>query len=237
MISSDIRGTVSVTAWMRTRRMVCSSGIVGRSRSHRLAARLAARRLQGIAMFARGVSQAEVARRLGVTREAVRQWVDSWRTGGPAALAPRPSVRKRRVELVRIAQALEQDHRPSHGALTTRRVRQIIERAFVVRYCASSARSILHRLGFSYSRKKGWQRPGAPRHREASRPRIVERKRAPMPTSTSFTPSKTATPSSTLTTRRGSHSRHAAGPQTSHRGQRRAPGTRPADRRARGPRP
>jgi transposase len=116
--------------------------------------------MQGIALFTQGASQSEVARRLGVTREAVRQWVEAWRTGGPAALAPRSRLRKRRVELMRIADALERDHRRSKGALTTWRVREIIQRAFVVRYCASSARAILHRLGFSYSRNQGWRRTG-----------------------------------------------------------------------------
>ncbi len=123
-------------------------------------------------MIARGSSQAEVARRLEVTREAVRQWVDAWRSGGPAALAPRPRVRHPRVELTRVVAAIEQAHRRSNGPLTTLRVRQTIERAFGVRYCASSARAILHRLGFSYSRKRGWRRsgerqgvPGAPETR------------------------------------------------------------------------
>jgi transposase len=116
--------------------------------------------MQGIALFKQGLSQSEVARRLGVTREAVRQWVQAWRTGGPAALAPRPRVRKRRVDLIRIANALEREYRRSKGALTTWRVRQIIQRTFVVRYCASSARTILHQLGFSYSRQHGWHRAG-----------------------------------------------------------------------------
>jgi transposase len=138
--------------------MLCSSGMVGRTRSQRLAARLAARRLQGIARFTRGASQAEVARALGVSREAVRQWVEAWRRGGAAALAPRPRIRQRRVDLVRVAEALERAHRPSRGPLTTQQVRQIIERVFVVRYCASSARAVLHALGFWYSRKQGWQR-------------------------------------------------------------------------------
>ena len=112
-------------------------------------------------MFRRGITQAEVARRLGVTREAVRQWVEAWRTGGPAALAARPRVRRRRVDLARISEAIERAHRASNGALSARRVRQIIERAFAVDYCASSARAILHALGFSYSKRTGWVRPGS----------------------------------------------------------------------------
>jgi transposase len=109
-------------------------------------------------MVARGMSQAEVARQLEVTREAVRQWVDAWRAGGPAALAPRPRHRRRRVNLDRIASALEKSHAPSRGPLTALRVRRIIERVFRVKYCASSARGILRRLGFSYSRTLGWRR-------------------------------------------------------------------------------
>ncbi|HXN34037.1 MAG TPA: helix-turn-helix domain-containing protein [Polyangiaceae bacterium] len=133
---------------------------MGRSRLRTLATRLAARRLVAIGMIARGASQAEVARRLEVTREAVRQWVDAWRTGGPAALAARPRVRHPRVELARIVAAIEQAQRRSNRPLTTGQVRQTIERTFGVRYCASSARAILHRLGFSYSRKQGWKRSG-----------------------------------------------------------------------------
>lgn len=114
-------------------------------------------------MIARGASQAEVARRLEVTREAVRQWVDAWRTGGPAALAPRPRIRRPRVELRSIAQAIEQASRRSNRPLTTLGVRRIIERGFRVKYCASSARAIMHRLGFSYTRKAGWRR-GSQRH-------------------------------------------------------------------------
>ena len=107
-------------------------------------------------MVTRGATQAEVARRLHVTREAVRQWVEAWRCGGTAALAPRPRVRRRRVELARISDALVRAATSSDGPLTTARVRQIIQRAFNVKYCASSARAILHRLGFTYSRKTGW---------------------------------------------------------------------------------
>ena len=109
-------------------------------------------------MFRRGVSQAEVARRLGVTREAVRQWVEAWRTGGPAALAPRPRIRPRRVDLARISNAIARAHRSSNGVLSGRRVLEIIEHAFGVRYCASSARAILHALGFSHTRATGWVR-------------------------------------------------------------------------------
>jgi transposase len=73
------------------------------------------------------------------------------------------------VDLVRIAAALEHPRVSSpDNLLTTTKVRQIIERRFGVVYCASSARAILHRLGFSYTRKLGWHRAGE-RHGESRR--------------------------------------------------------------------
>ena len=55
-------------------------------------------------MVGRGTSQAEVARRFGVTREAVRQWVAAWRKGGRSALAARPRRQRAWVPLTRVAQ-------------------------------------------------------------------------------------------------------------------------------------
>jgi transposase len=107
-------------------------------------------------MVARGISQAEVARRLGVTREAVRQWVSAWNAGGRAALAPRPRGKQGRVALARVAHVIERALATSSTPLTTRRVRQLIERSLGVGYSASSVRAILHRLGFAHSRALGW---------------------------------------------------------------------------------
>jgi transposase len=109
-------------------------------------------------MVARGISQAEVARRLGVTREAVRQWVAAWNTGGRAALAPRPRGKQGRVALGRVAHVIERTISTTSSVLTTRRVRQAIERSLGVAYSASSVRAILHRLGFAHSRTRGWHR-------------------------------------------------------------------------------
>jgi transposase len=109
-------------------------------------------------MVARGISQAEVARRLGVTREAVRQWVSAWNEGGRAALAPRPRGKHGRVALARVAHVIDRALATSSTPLTTRRVRQLIERSLGVGYSASSVRAILHRLGFAHSRALGWHR-------------------------------------------------------------------------------
>jgi transposase len=112
-------------------------------------------------MIARGISQAEVARRLGVTREAVRQWVAAWNAGGRAALAPRARGKQGRVALARVGHVIDCALATSSTLLTTRRVRQLIERSLGVGYSASSVRAILHRLGFAHSRALGWHRPEA----------------------------------------------------------------------------
>jgi transposase len=110
-------------------------------------------------MVARGTSQAEVARRLGVTREAVRQWVAAWNVGGRAALAPRPRGKHGRVALVRVGHVIDRALATLSTPLTTHRVRQLIARSLGVAYSASSVRAILHRLGLGHSRTLGWHRP------------------------------------------------------------------------------
>jgi transposase len=49
----------------------------------------AARRLRAVQLVASGLSQAEAARRVGVSREAVRRWCAAAADGGMEALAPR----------------------------------------------------------------------------------------------------------------------------------------------------
>jgi transposase len=115
-------------------------------------------------MVSRGASQAEVARRFGVSREAVRQWVDAWKAGGRAALAPRPRGKQGRVPLARVSHVIDRMLSVSSAPLTTRRVRQLIERSFGIHYSASSIRAILHRLGFAHSRALGWHHPEAGEH-------------------------------------------------------------------------
>jgi DNA invertase Pin-like site-specific DNA recombinase len=48
--------------------------------------RLQARRLRAGELFAVGVRQAEIARQLGVSRQAVSLWHAAWQTGGTQAL-------------------------------------------------------------------------------------------------------------------------------------------------------
>jgi transposase len=75
------------------------------------------RRLQAARLFAQGLSQAEVARRLGVSRQTASRWHARWRQGGRAGLAGpgrwgRPSRLSeadwRRVERTLLAGAVAQ---------------------------------------------------------------------------------------------------------------------------------
>jgi transposase len=134
---------------------------MGGSQSRPGAEHLEARRLRAIGMVAEGASQAEVARQLSVSREAVRQWVHAYRGGGTTALASRPRRKRGRVPLQDVAEAVERGR--AGAALTTPRVRELIERACGVAYSLSSVRAILRRLGYAYTREQGWQctdRPG-----------------------------------------------------------------------------
>jgi transposase len=124
------------------------------------AGRLEARRVKAMKMVARGTSQAEVARRLGVTREAVRQWVAAWRAGGRSGLAARPRRRRALVPLTRVAKLVERTLERSDVRLTTERLRRLIAHELGVAYSPSNVRSILHRLGLEYERIPGW-RPAA----------------------------------------------------------------------------
>jgi transposase len=45
------------------------------------------RRLRAARLFAQGLPQAEIARRLGVSRQTASRWHTRWRTGGRAGLA------------------------------------------------------------------------------------------------------------------------------------------------------
>jgi len=127
---------------------------MGGSQSRADSRSLEARRRRAVALVAQGASQAEVARQLEVSREAVRQWVHAYRAGGPAGLASRPRRKEGRVPLEDVERTLK-GHR---GApLTTPRVREIIARAYGVAYSASSVRAILRRLGYEYHRERGWR--------------------------------------------------------------------------------
>ena len=80
------------------------------SSSHRDRRRLERRRLKAAKLFAKGISQADVARALKVSREAARKWYDAWRRKGAGGLAsagqPGPKSRLTPEKLKHVEQAL-----------------------------------------------------------------------------------------------------------------------------------
>jgi transposase len=119
------------------------------------------RRLGAIRLLDKGVSQAEVARKLGVSRQSVSQWAKLRAEGGEEALKAKRVGRPsdlgagQRRELVRVLK---------RGAIvagfatelwTLPRVRDVIAQAFGRRYNEAHVSRILKGLGFSCQRPTG----------------------------------------------------------------------------------
>jgi transposase len=97
--------------------------------------RLQVRRLRAAELFAAGVRQAEVARQLEVSAQAVSVWHARWQTGGTDALRSKgpsgPAPRLSDAQLAQVEQALL-DGAAAHGFVgelwTLDRVAVVIER-------------------------------------------------------------------------------------------------------------
>jgi transposase len=122
--------------------------------------RLQARRLRAAELFAAGVRQAEIARQLGVSRQAVSLWHARFKTGGPDALRSRgPSGSAPRLsdqQLARVQQALLEGATTNGftGELwTLERIAAVIQRLTGVRHHPAHVWALLrHRLGWSVQR-------------------------------------------------------------------------------------
>ena len=121
---------------------------------------LEARRLQAAELFAVGVHQAEVARQLEVSAQAVSVWHARWREGGVEALRSRgpsgPAPRLSDAQLATVEQALLEGATANGfvGELwTLDRVAVVIERRTGVRHHPAHVWALLrHRLGWSVQR-------------------------------------------------------------------------------------
>jgi transposase len=122
--------------------------------------RLEARRLQAAELFAAGVRQAEVARQLEVSAQAVSVWHARWKEGGTDALRSRgpsgPTPRLSDAQLATVEQALLEGA-GAHGFTgelwTLDRIAIVIERLTGVRYHPAWVWALLrHRLGWSAQR-------------------------------------------------------------------------------------
>jgi transposase len=122
--------------------------------------RLQTRRLRAAELFAAGVRQAEVARQLEVSSQAVSVWHARWKEGGTEALYSRgpsgPAPRLSDAQLATIEQALLEGA-TAHGFTgelwTLNRVATVIERLTGVRHHPAWVWALLrHRLGRSVQR-------------------------------------------------------------------------------------
>ena len=123
------------------------------------------RRRRGARLLAAGESQAEVARRVGVSRQTVMRWDRARQEGGMEAL--RRAQHFGRPELLTPEQRQELVRLLKDGAIATGfptelwtlpRVAQLIEQKFAVSLVPSSVWRLLGRLGWSVQRPTGQAR-------------------------------------------------------------------------------
>jgi len=113
------------------------------------------RRARAAKLFEKDLSQAEVARRCGVSRTTAMRWYRTWIQRGKKSLDPLPRGRPNRLtpaQLKRIEKALlrgAQAHGFSGDLWTLERIAQVIERIADVRYHPGHVWRVLRSLGWS----------------------------------------------------------------------------------------
>ena len=122
-------------------------------------AQLEGRRLKAAKLFDQGLSQAEVARKLGVHRQSVCRWHKAWEANGAQALkqAGRAGRKPRLTEenFGQLERALKQGpeaHDFGTPLWTTRRVAAVILRLTGVQYHEDHVCRLLQKLGWSCQR-------------------------------------------------------------------------------------
>jgi transposase len=133
-----------------------------RPQAHRQRQHLQARRLRAAELFAAGIHAAEVARQLGVSRQAASRWHGAWKAGGTNALASRgptgPTPRLSDAQLVEVEQALRKGAVANGfvGELwTLDRIALVIGRLTGVRHHPAWVWAILrYRLGWTVQRPR-----------------------------------------------------------------------------------
>jgi transposase len=117
------------------------------------------RRRRGVAFLKRRLSLNEIARRLGCHASSVMRWRDAWNAGGPKALKAKPtpgrpsrltSRQKKRLVHLLLQGALAHEYRTD--LWTTRRIANLIESRFGVRYHHNHVGKLLHELGWSHQK-------------------------------------------------------------------------------------
>lgn len=113
------------------------------------------RRQEAAVLFAQDLSNAEVARCIGVSRPTVSGWRQRWEadhSGGLAWRTPGPASRLTPIQQQQLAQALLQGPQ-AHGydteLWTLARIAELIERLFRVTYNPHYVSELLHKMGWT----------------------------------------------------------------------------------------
>ncbi len=121
--------------------------------------KLKKRRLEAARLFDEGATQADVARRLGVSRVSALRWYRLWRKGGRGRLGAAPPLgrpsRLSPTQLKRIEDALlkgPQSHGYTTELWTLPRVAVVVERVSGVRYHPGHVWRVLRGMGWSLQR-------------------------------------------------------------------------------------
>src|SRR5260370_13060093 len=117
------------------------------------------RRLKAAALLSQGLTQSEVARRVGVHRESVSRWEEQLESGGRGALKKAGRAGRKpmlsETDLRRVEQGLKRGPEAlgyEAGLWTAKRVAKLIEHECGVRYTAGHLWRILGALGWSSQR-------------------------------------------------------------------------------------
>ena len=137
---------------------------------HRDAATLEERRLTGLRLLRSGLSQTEVARRLGVTPVAVCRWKKRVDRGGPEALraVPRPGrppriPRERQATLPSILAKGALAYGFSTDLWTIPRIGKVVQTEWGTRYSSTAIWRMLKRHGLSWQKPRRQAREKDPR--------------------------------------------------------------------------
>jgi transposase len=131
------------------------------AKDERKAKELQRRRLRAGRLLLKGVPQAEVARRVGVSRATVCEWNGRLAQGGLEALRRRTRGRPAglaapmRAELAKALKAGAMAHGFATELWTLKRVGRVIEQRFGQQYSPSQIWRILGALGWSCQRPSG----------------------------------------------------------------------------------
>jgi transposase len=117
------------------------------------------RRMKAAALFDKGLSPAEVARRLGASCQSASRWHQAWEKGGKAALQRAPNAgrpaRLKPQDLPALKRALKAgpgEYGFATELWTTQRVAQVIQSLFGIQYHPDHVGRLLGQIGWSCQR-------------------------------------------------------------------------------------